>query len=192
MIQVIIPKFLAIVLIFFIISLLQMSFLPYFNVKGFSINLAFLLFFLLIYFWEHPMVRHTQHSAYFEIFFLIITAGFFLDMYSPYDFGISIVALFFVYCIKRLAIYFMGEFKEADSVLYFLPIFSVCFIVYNVIFQMASVYLAGFSVALLIKQFAILPAGINLLYHIIIISLMFYGYKKVKNILGQDRQLKLL
>mgnify|MGYP001566743304 CR=1 FL=1 len=185
-------KLLVITLLFFIIALLQFSFLPYFSIAGFSANLVFVLFFMLIYFSYPPVASEVRRHSNYEIFFLIITAGFFLGVYLPYGFGVSIITLFFVYCAKKLAIHFMGEFKEPNSIFYFLPIFVICFMVYNVIFHTFATYYNGFSLSSLRSQFELLPTIINILYHCVIISLVFYGYKKIRSLIYNDRQLKLL
>lgn len=184
-------KYLLIVLLFFITSLLQFSFLPYFSIAGLSLNLVFLLFFLLLHFFECPATGEAKSHNNYAIFFLIILAGFFLDAYSPYSFGMSTVALFFVYGVKKLILHFIQDFKETNLI-YFLGIFLLCFAVYNLVFRILLMYFYGFSMSFVGFKSEILPTAISTLYNFIVILLMFYGYKKIRSFMYKDRQLKLL
>ena len=136
-------KYPIIILSFFIAALLQVSFVSYFNIMGLVPNLIFILFFILFFF-----------SKKEESFFISLIAGFFLDIISPsyllfsrQIFGISVIALSLVYFFQKLIIYF---FKKDDSkylIFYFLPLFSLNFILYNAILYLFSIIFGfGFNI----------------------------------------------
>src|SRR3989344_5017254 len=90
-----------IVLFFYILSLLQISFLPHFSILGITPNLVFILFFILIFF--------GKPDEYHQGIFFAFIAGFILDAFSPFYFGLSILSLLAIYFFMKLAIYFLKE-----------------------------------------------------------------------------------
>lgn len=90
-------KILFLIIIFYILTLLQTSFIPFFEIKGLTINLVLVLI-ILINFFEIPEKRIGLWSAFI--------AGFFLDVWSSMPFGIEIlifvlVAIFIKFIVKK-------------------------------------------------------------------------------------------
>jgi rod shape-determining protein MreD len=90
-------KTLFIFIIFYILILLQTSFLVYFNIKGFIPNFI-LIAIILINFFEEREKNTGIYSA--------LIGGFFLDIFSEKFFGLYIlisitIAIFIKYIIKR-------------------------------------------------------------------------------------------
>ena len=175
--QILWVKFLIIALLFFFFSIFQNSFLPYFNIMGTSLNLVFILFFILIFF--------EDKYEYVQGFFLAIIAGFFLDTFLPFYFGIAIGSLLLIYFLKKLITHFLKESQDKYPIFYFIPLFSTCFIAYSTLLYVSSI--------LLHLQF-IFWANIlmGLIYNLVFACAGFYIYKKVSNVFSKDRQLKLL
>ena len=116
-------KYPIIILTLFVAALLQISFLPYFNVMGYFPNMIFIIFFTLIFF---------EAKKEYDLGFVVsLAAGFFLDIILPSYFGISIISLLIVYSFKKIAMHFLKENPDEFSVFYFIPLFLICFISYN-------------------------------------------------------------
>ena len=90
-------KILFLIIAFYILTLLQTSFMPFFGIKGLTINLVLVLV-ILINFFEVPERKIGLWSAFI--------AGFFLDVWSSMPFGIEIlifvlVAIFIKFIVKK-------------------------------------------------------------------------------------------
>jgi len=77
-------KILFLIIAFYILALFQASFMPFFGVKGLTINLVLTLV-ILINLFEIPEKKIGLWSAFI--------AGFFLDIWSSGYFGIEILIL---------------------------------------------------------------------------------------------------
>lgn len=90
-------KILFLIIAFYILTLFQTSFMPFFGIKGLTINLVLVLV-ILINFFEVPEKKIGLWSAFI--------AGFFLDVWSSMPFGIEIlifvlVAIFIKFIVKK-------------------------------------------------------------------------------------------
>lgn len=166
-------RYLIITLLFFVFALLQASFLPYFNIFGANLNIVFILFFILIFFNKNR-----------EGFFIAIIAGIFLDLFLPLYFGLSIISLLLIYSLKEITIYFLKDSQEKFSIIYFAPMFSASFIIYQFILYL---YFTIFNLQPNINQSII--AG--LIYNLIFAIAGFYVYKILLQPDNLENQLKL-
>lgn len=167
-----------IALLFFILALFQISFLAYFNIMGITPNLVFILFFILIF---YECLKHTFFATeYFFVFSLIVLAGFLLDVFSYFYFGLSIISLLGVYLLVKLIIYFIRENQDKYFIIYFLAIFLLCFFIYNALLDILSnTYSFNKSIS------------IELLYNLALACLGFYIYKKIDDLAKKGKQLSL-
>lgn len=191
-------KYPIIIFIFFIASLFQVSFLPHFGIMGGIPDFIFILFFILIFFnppSHETSARQRKPNEYYYAFFLVIVAGFFSDVFLPSYFGISMISFLVVYYFKKLIVYFMKEVKDKYFIFYFIPIFSLCFILNAVILYLFSIFLLFLprSGIPFVGQFDLGPIIlIRLVYSLVFACIGFYIYEKISNFLNKDRQLKLL
>ncbi len=169
-------KFPLIVLLFLCIGLLQASFLPYFNVVGVVPNLVFVMFFILVFF--------QKENAYYEGIFLVVTAGFFLDVFSPFYFGATIMAFLVAYLAIKAMIYFLKERQRAYLLTYFVVIFLISLICYD-----ASWYVLTNVGQLRFVVGATL--AIQLCYNVIFAYIGFYIWTSLSGRVNHDRQLTL-
>src|SRR3989344_8367651 len=155
-------KQIIIVALFFLFTLLQASFLPYFNILGAVPNLVFIMFFTIAFF-------ENKHS-YALGFFTAVVAGFFLDMILPFFFGISILSLIAIYFLAKLAGHFLREGEDKYPMKYFIPMFSVAFVAYY-----AALYVLS-SFAKVQSDFGVVT-GISLGYSLVFALIGFFVYK---------------
>ncbi|MCK4453822.1 rod shape-determining protein MreD [Candidatus Parcubacteria bacterium] len=90
-------KILFLIIVFYILTLFQTSFMPFFDINGLTINLVLVLV-ILINLFEVPEKKIGLWSAFM--------AGFFLDVWSSMPFGIEIlifvlVAVFIKFILKK-------------------------------------------------------------------------------------------
>ncbi len=169
-------KYAIIFFLFFIFTIIQASFLPYFNIKGSLINLNFILFFILIFF--------ESKNEYKIGFFTVIIDGFFLDLFLPFYFGISIISLLVVYFLEKFTIHFLKEGQDKYPLSYFIPIFSISFIFYNILlYLLLMLFHLSFNLGF--------NTVISLIYNLFFAVIGFYIYKKIANKNIADNQLKL-
>ena len=176
-------KLFIVTLLFYFFAIMQNSFLPYFKVMESVPNFIFVLFFILIFF-ENLPVRTNKNDRNEGLFFAIL-AGFFLDIISPFYFGMSIASLLVVYFFEKLVAYFLKEIQNKYLIFYFILIFSACFVLYNILLYLLSIFLyMQFNFNFLVF--------IALAYNLIFASIGFYAYKNIYSQNGTDSQLKLL
>lgn len=87
-------KTILLILFFYSLALIQISFLPYFNIQGITLNLILILVIFLPLFNQNPI-------------FLIrtsISGGFFLDVFSPTPFGFHVLILLGVTFLIKIII----------------------------------------------------------------------------------------
>ena len=162
-------------IVFFLLALFQNSFLPYFSILGQTPNLVLIAFVLLVFF-EKP-------DQYLQGFFLVILAGFLLDVFLPYIFGISIAVLLMIYFLIKLTSYFFQKSQTTYIVLYFLVIFSLGFILHEAVFFLFSKILNfPFNIHLSLV--------IKLIYNLVFATFGFYLYRAISES-NHNNQLKL-
>ncbi len=171
-------KYPIIVLLFLILAILQVSFLVHFSIIGITPNLVFILFFILIFF------SCLQGNEYHQGIFYAIIAGIILDVLSSFSFGYSAVSLLLIYLLIKIVIYFLKEIHNEYILFYFIPIFLISFIFYNIlmyIFFNFPYLRFNFTKGILIE----------LVYNLIFVLFVFFIYKYINNKSQKDRQLKL-
>ena len=165
-----------VILLFFILALVQASFLPYFSIMGASVNLVFILFFTLVFF-ENP--GELSQS----IFFAAI-AGFFLDIASPFYFGYAMVSLVLVYFFVKMAGYFLRQSHDKHAISYFIPLFLCSLIFYNTLLYISTnIYHVQFNIGWIVF--------INLAYNAALAIGVFWIYKNIDQYHTANRQLHL-
>ena len=106
----------ALFIIFYILVLIESSFLPHFSLAGFIPRLVFIAVFFLIFF--NPK----------EVRFLpLFLGGFFLDVFSGGIFGLKTLSLL----LAALFLKFLLDFFSRRDFFWFVFIFSIVFIFYN-------------------------------------------------------------
>ncbi len=176
-------KFLILILLFFILALIQNSFLPHFNIMGNSPNLIFILFFILIFF--------EKDNRYYEGILFSIIAGFILDVLSGSYFGDAIISLLLVYILIKIVIYFLKERQDKNLLFYFIPIFLISLASYEVLYNLSTdFYNLKFNI-LSAHNWQNILIGFG--YNLMVAFFVFFVYKKINNLflLNKNRQLKL-
>ncbi|MDO8530359.1 MAG: hypothetical protein Q7S10_03075 [bacterium] len=171
-------KYPLIATLFFFLALLQASFLPHFSIMGAAPSLVFILFFILVF---NECLKHKFfHAEYYFALFLVVLGGIFLDIFSPFYFGLSIISLLGVYALVKTIIYFIREQQDSYFILYFVGIFSFCFFA-NVAFVNLVSNNFHFGKYLYIE----------LAYNVALACTGFYIYKMIDNLVHRGKQLRL-
>ncbi len=169
-------KYPIILLLFLITALFQVSFLTYFSIMTIIPNFVFILFFVVVFLRE-------EKDYYYE-FFIVITAGFLLDIFSDDRLGVSMIALFMLYLLIQFAQYLFQEHQDEYFVGYYVLSFLICFFAYGLLVQLLSNPLTmGMNVGI--------PTIVQILYNLIIALIGLYAYEEIADFLKRDRQLKL-
>lgn len=171
-------KYLIITLLFFLFAIVQNSFLPYFSIFASVPNLVFILFFILIFF----EARHEYNFG----FWVAIIAGFLLDVFLASHLGTSIVFLLIIYFLEKIIVHFLKERQDGFSIFYFMPLFLICLLFYDILWYAFSVVFA-LSISFTLDVTILF----NLIYNTGIACLGFYIYKKFIKQSIQNNQLKL-
>jgi len=170
-------KYIFIVLLFYLFSILQNSFFVHFSLFGAIPNLVFVFFFLLAFF--EPKNNHYQ------IVFYAISAGLFLDFFSYTYFGVSIILLLLIgSAMKKIQAILHEKRDDRFPLLYFLPLFTISLIFYDLLL---NVFLNKFNLAQIVSGFSIS----EIIYNLLFASVAFYVYKKFLGLRFDDRQLAL-
>lgn len=162
-------KYLIIAISFYIFALLQNSFFVHFSLFGTVLNLVFAIFFTLIFF--------AGKNNFYQIAFISIIAGLFLDAFSYLRFGVSIMILLVIaFACKKI----QGLLQEIKGnnfpFVYFLPLFLGAFLIYDLATGNFS-----FSINFLAE----------IIYNLFFASIIFYTYRKFFLPNENDRQLAL-
>jgi rod shape-determining protein MreD len=115
--------FISAILLYFI-ALLQNSFFVYFNIFGAVPNFIFIFFFLIVFL--------NQKENYYETIFYSLLAGFFLDVFSSFRMGVSIVALLIIGILIKKIILMLKKNEREYPFIYFIAIFTASFLAYCV------------------------------------------------------------
>ena len=171
-------KYPLIAILFFFLALLQTSFLPHFSIMGAAPSLVFIFFFILVF--NECLKRKFFNQEYYFALFLVVLAGLFLDIFSPFYFGLSIISLLGVYALVKTIMYFVREQRDRYFILYFIGIFSFCFLA-NVAFLNLVSNNFHFRKYLYIE----------LAYNVALACVGFYIYKIIDNLVHRGKQLRL-
>lgn len=121
-------KELLLLLIFYLLALLQTSFLPRLTSAAFSIYLIFITIFFLIFF-------NSRENWFLPVFF----GGFFLDVFSGGIFGLKTLSLL----LTALFLKFLLSFFSRRDFFWFIFIFLTSFIFYNFSFFLFQICFKG-------------------------------------------------
>jgi len=167
-------KLLIIFFSFYIFALLQNSFLTYFNFFGAVPNLVFILFFLLAYF---------EKGDNYQIIFLALIAGAFLDIFSYSYLGPSIVSLMIVGFLLKKSQALLKNREDNYPFFYFLPLFAIFLLVYNLFL---SLCLHFFDPSRLAVNFGFGDVFM-IIYNMVLASAAFYIYKKCQRFIKSKK-----
>ena len=174
-------KFLATIIVFYFLAILQNSFFVHLNFFGAFPNFVFIFFILLVFF-------STKGSSIFggEIIFCAIIAGLLLDIFYEIYFGVSVVILIIIgFFVKKIQL-LLQERGDKYPFIYFLFLFLFSFVIY----QIAFILYLGFINPLHLKINISLKQLFDIFYNIIFATIGFRIFRKFVNI-SDDNQLKL-
>lgn len=174
-------KYLIIVILFYFFAVLQNSFFVHLNLLGTTPNFVFIFFLLLVFF----SARGGPAFGWEEIFYAI-TAGLFLDVFSSAHLGASVVMLIIIGFLTKKICLLLSEKNDKYPFAYFLSLFFISFIIYNLFFGLYFFWVFG-------KDFVDinwrLAAG--LIYNLLSASVIFWVYKIFFSHRMDNRQLSL-
>jgi len=171
-------KFLLIIPLFYLFALLQNSFFIYFNFFGAVPNLVFILYFTLIFF--------DKKDSYYSAIFYAILAGLFLDVFSAYRLGISVVLLIIIGLLIKKTQSSLNEKNDNYPFAYFITLFLASFIIYNLLLKISLYFLNPNFIALTLS-FKFL-AGI--IYSLFFSAIGFYISKKLLGLAENNKKNK--
>lgn len=120
-------------LMFFLLVVIQTSFLAYFSVLA-PINVVFIVFFIITFF-------RDISDKYEKELIIPFAAGLFLDaFYMPY-FGFSIMMMTFIYFSVRALKILILDIEGGNPFIYFVPLFFSA----HVFYQIGRGFFSGFS-----------------------------------------------
>jgi|GEM_PF-5379075 len=168
-------KLIPIILLLFVVTLLQMSFLPGLMPFGIVPNLAFVIYFCVIFF-EDP-------SRYQDGLMVTIAAGFFLDVFFSPMFGVAIGSLLAIYALVKVSYHFLNDQQGPLLFFSFVILFVIGIVAYSAAIEYATGSpIIGNSAALLV----------TVAYNLLAACLGFYGYQISIRRSQRTKQLKLL
>ncbi len=154
-------KLLIVTTVFFLLGLFQSSFLPHVSIMGIIPNLVFILFFVLVFF--------EKSTAYHEGIFYTVIAGLVTDIFSSSYFGPGILSLLVTYSAMKILFYLLEERRGKYLFFYFLIVFLVSFILYEILFSLFVIIPHG---TFTLRQNIIVEESFNMA----IALLVFYFY----------------
>lgn len=147
-------KILVSIIFFYILALVQTSFLIHFDIFGVSLNLILIAVILINFFEKAERRRGLAVAA---------IGGLYLDLFSNLQIGVSILALFVLALLIKRA---LKRFRE-ENILYFIPIFVLTTALYGFFtFLLMSGLKLSFS-PLYFNKLKLLEIGYNLMVGII-------------------------
>lgn len=163
-------KYVLIVFLFYFLALFQFGFLNSFTFFGISLDLFFIVFFSFTFF--------GIKNSNFQQIFVAIVAGFFLDIFFSFYFGVFMVAFLLINTIVKQAFGLLKTTKDNYPLIYFVPIFVVCFIFYRLAGQVSFYYLGK------INQFTFTIIW-QAIYNLVFAVAGFFVYKAVNYFYGK-------
>jgi rod shape-determining protein MreD len=146
---------------------LQSSFLVHFNLFGAVPNLVFILFFLTIFF--------TKERINYTTIIYAVVAGLFLDIFSYTPLGLSIVLLLIISYLEKNIQNYLKEGKDNYPLTYFLPIFLIFFVLYNILVMIFLRFIDSSRIAI---NFG--PSFLGaIIYNLFFATIGFWVFKKL-------------
>ena len=161
-------RLLIIFLLFTLLVILQTSFLVHFNIMGAMLNLIFILYFVVVFF--------EGSQKYIQGIFSAIVAGFFLEIFSSFYFGVLFVSLLIIVFILKYILYLLNKKRDEYPIIYFVPLFALSFIIYNLFLRIA-IYFSNSPHIMPVLSWIFL---IEVIYNLVFALFGFYIYKKFK------------
>ena len=168
------PRLLIISLLFGFLWTLQASLLFHFNAIAYSLNLIFVLYYLIVFFQEPRKHKYGIFSA--------IVAGFFLDILSLSYLGTSIVSLLVIAFISKYILFSLKKPKGEYPISYFIPLFILSFFMSYLLTFAIDYFLHPISTAPFIRKTLLM----DITYNTIIAVFGFYIFKKFRQ--SRERQ----
>jgi len=153
-------KILLFIFVFYVLALFQTSFLVHFSIFNIVPNFIFILIFTFNFI-ERPDKKLG--------FFVAGIGGFYLDLFSGFQIGTSIIVLLFLaYLIKRLLNFLMEE-----NIVLFLPCFVFFYLLYKFLLVFVnSIFEMSFSSLFVLDKIIIFDILYNLIFSVFIYSLI--------------------
>lgn len=146
------------IILFYFFAILQSSFFIHFNFSGAVPNLVFIFFFLIVYF--------SSQKIDYKIFVYATVAGLFLDIFSYTYFAVHVVLLIIIGLGAKKIQASFKEKKDKYPFIYFLPLFLLCLLAYELLLGLYS----GFNFEFLGE----------IVYNLFVASIGFFIFKKFK------------
>jgi len=162
-------------MLFLMLTLVQVSFLPHVRVMDTIPNIVFIAFFIIA-------LLERQNEYYAVVWALL--AGFMLDVFSSFYFGASMISLLIVYIFLKYMMYFLKEMPGKYLFVYFIPVFLLCQVLYG---SLMYVFINFPHITPHINQ----SIFAGLVYNLALALIIFYAYKQCDNFLNRKRQLTL-
>ncbi len=162
------------ILLFFILTLLQVSFLPQLGLIAPLLNPVFVIFFVACFF--------EEKNQYHQGVFLSLVTGIILDIFSPYQFGFSVISLLIIYGVIKIAMHFITETKDIYLLFRFMLVFVCTLFLYN---ELMNTFVYFPRISFIFDSDVLIGITINLTLAIV----AFFVYMKF--IRTDNRQLKL-
>jgi len=153
-------KYLIIAVLFYFFALLQNSFFTHFNLFGYSPDLVFILYFLLIFFAD---AKHT-----YQIIFISAVGGFCLDVFSYTYLGPYIILFLLLAFLLKKTQSLLRNNNGTYPLVYFLPLFAVFLLANN----------------LIMGSYSSIKIIFPLIYSSVVAALFYYIYKRYFNKAG--------
>lgn len=154
-------KVLISALVFYFLILIQTSFLVHFAIFSVVPNLI-LISVVIFNFFENP----RKNSG----FLIAVIGGFYLDLFSNFQIGVSIFSLVILVFLIKKFLKFIGE----ENVFYFILLFVFSLIFYDLILALlGSVFNQSFSFSLIFSKSRIM----EVIYNLGVGILAFYSAK---------------
>lgn len=119
-------------LLFFILVVIQTSFLAYF-IASTSLNIVFIIFFIATFF-------RDVNDEYEKGLIIPFAAGLFLDAFYMPHFGFSIIMITFIYFLIRALKSLIRDIEGGNPFIYFIPLFFFTYVLH----QIGSGFFSGF------------------------------------------------
>jgi hypothetical protein len=167
------------ILLFYFLILLQNSFFAHLGVYGAFPNFALVMVCLISFFFSQRSAKpgKNQHNKYAAIF-LIIIAGFLMDIFSQPFFGLSIVSFLIVYFFMKKCVDELLDVSREYQIFYFLPLFIISLFIYNLAAEV-PLYFLGAANFYFFTNINFMLA--NAVYNLVAAALGFYIYSLAEN-----------
>jgi hypothetical protein len=169
-------KVLAIIVLLYLFAVLQTSFFAHFSFFGAVPDLVFTLFFVLAFF----SFSSQEGTAIYQIIFLSIGAGFFMDLFMHERLGPSILLLVIIGITLNGLQSSLKVREDAHPLVYFLPLFIISILAYDLFLGIILHFLASGK----ITAFIGIKTIFSVAYDSVFAILFFYAYRRIN---GQGR-----